>query len=253
MRKLHSMSRLAKTNVLTIMLSFCFVISGCGDDGERPETIDKLRALGVAQSPVNAAPGETVNLTFYLAGAPGLTIVPEVITDSSTRYGFPVAVTPITATPSETNSGALSIYEYRASMVVPATAQMSAAIAKLGFARTRYSVKFTAGQESESVVGDSVIYTSGSSQLAWTAPVITIDKPDATGTSGNLDLTGTIVSSGAETNRVSWFVSSGKIKNRRSKATQWQDVPAGTQTLIMTVRGAKSGAFAIKTKSVTIN
>jgi hypothetical protein len=66
-------------------------------------------------------------------------------------------------------------------------------------------------------------------------------------------LEGTVNSNGKESNRVGWFVSAGKIKNRKSRSTEWQDAPRGAQAVFFTVRGAKSGAFAIKSQTVTIN
>ena len=220
---------------------------------DRPEVIAKMRALGVEQTPVNAKPGDTVNLTFYVAGNPATQMTPTVLLDTQARYSVPIAVTPIDSIPTETKIGALSLYSYRATFTVPTTANILALIAKQGFARMRYQVKFTASGDDENVVGDTVIYAAGASQLAWTAPEIGITTPTATSASGTVALEGSIVSGGQENNRVSWLVSAGTVKNRRAKSTVWESVPAGTQTLFMTVRGMKSGAFSIKSQAVTLN
>ena len=117
----------------------------------------------------------------------------------------------------------------------------------------RYKVKFSVGADYETVVGDAVVYLPDAPQISWKSPDISIAKPAATGTEGTMDVEGIITSEGVEPYRVSWFVSDGKIKNRRAKATSWSDAAKGAQTLIMTVRGTKSGAFAIKSQTVTIN
>jgi hypothetical protein len=130
---------------------------------------------------------------------------------------------------------------------------ITAALTKQGYARLRYQVKFNASGDDENIVGDTIVYPESSTALSWTAPTIAITKPATTAAAGSLDLEGTIDSQGNETNRVSWFVSSGKVKNRRAKSTVWQDAASGSQTVVMTVRGTKSGAFAIKTQTITLN
>jgi hypothetical protein len=229
--------------------------SSCGDDNaDRPEVLKKLRTLGVEQNPINAKPGDTVNLTFHLAGPQGLTIAPSVELDTVSRYGVAQPVTPIDAQPTETAVGPLSLYAYRTTLSVPTdNALVAASLAKQGYARLRYKVRFSAGSEYEAVVGDTVVYPSTAPQLAWKSPEIAISKPVDAAASGTIDLEGTISSEGSESYRVSWFVSDGKVKNRRAKITSWSDATKGTQTLIMTVRGTKSGAFVLKSQSVTLN
>lgn len=230
------------------------LFTSCSDDNaDRPELINKLRAIGVEQNPVNSKPGDTVNLTFYLAGPSLQQLTSTVLTDSDMRYGVALPVLPIDAAPVEKVVGPISVYTYRATLIVPQNEVVNLAIAKQGFARIRYDVKFSAGSDSETVVGDSIIYAAGSPQLEWKAPEITITKPSATANSGIIDLDGTIGSSANETNKVGWFVSSGKVKSRRAKTTSWTDTSAGSQAVIMTARGVKSGAFSIKYQDVTIN
>ena len=237
------------------LISFIVVIltGACGNSSERPEKVTKLRAIGVEQTPVNAKVGDTVQLTFYLLGKPQTALSSEVLLDTKAPYSVPAALTPIDLAPVETNVGPLSLYSYRASITVPEIPAISASIAKAGIARLRYQVKFNSTDDDENVVGDTLIYPDGSPALAWTAPAIAITKPTSTAAAGSLDLEGTIESAGLETNRVSWFVSSGQVKNRRAKTTIWQDAESGVQTVVMTVRGTKSGAFAIKTQTVTLN
>jgi hypothetical protein len=229
------------------------LVAACGSTTDRPEVITKLRALGVEQTPVNAKPGDTVNLTFYLAGNASTKITPEVLLDTQARYGSPVAVTPIDTLPAETSLGSLSLYSYRASFTVPTTDAVKVLLAKQGYSRLRYQVKFTASGDDENVVGDTIVYAEGAPQLSWTAPKIEITSPAATGAAGSVALEGSVIGTGDENNLVSWFVSAGTVKNRGAKSTLWQSVPAGTHTVFMTVRGRKSGAFAIKSQAVTVN
>ena len=227
---------------------------GCRDDNDRPETITKLRALGVSQSPTIAKAGDPVSLTFYLAGPSQLTLSATPILDLGARYGQSIIVTPVDAAPTETAVGPLSIYSYKANFNIPNDAIITQKILTSGFARVRYNVKFSStGGDEESVVGDTLVYPTGAPQLNWTTPTIAIANPAATASAGTLDLEGAIQSNGQESNKVSWFVSAGKIKNRKARITEWQEAPAGNQTLIFTVRGAKSGAFAIQSQAVNLN
>lgn len=237
-----------------ISVTSSFLMSCGNENAERPETITKLRALGVEQTPINARPGDTVSLTFYLAALPNLNISSAVELDTTNRFGVPIIVTPQDASPMETTSGPISLYKFRTTYTVPASdPSIAASIAKQGYARARYKVRFSAGSEYEAVVGDTVIYPTDAPQLAWKAPEIAISKPATSVASGVTDIEGTITSEGVEPYRVSWFVSDGKVKNRRAKVTSWSDAAKGNQTIIMTVRGTKSGAFAIKSQTVTIN
>jgi hypothetical protein len=115
-------------------------------------------------------------------------------------------------------------------------------------------VKFqTSSGDDESVVGDTLLYAPGSPQLEWKPPTINITKPTDNSSAGSVDLEGTISSDGNESNRVAWFVSAGKVKNRKARSTRWEDAPSGSQAVFFTVRGAKSGAFAIKSQAINLN
>jgi len=252
MTKISTLKKVISGNYVVFFI-ICGLASACGNQSERPETVTKLRAIGVEQTPVNAKIGDTVQLTFYLLGKPNSTLTPEVLLDTKAPYSIPVSITPVDATPIETSVGPLSLYSYRATVTVTGSSMITAALARNGWARLRYQVKFNGSDDDENVVGDTIVYPENAPTLAWTAPTIAITKPATTASAGSLDLEGTIDSQGNETNHVSWFVSSGKVKNSSAKSTLWQDAESGTQTVVMTVRGKKSGAFAIKTQTVTLN
>ena len=65
-------------------------------------------------------------------------------------------------------------------------------------------------------------------------------------------LSGTITKPQPENVKVSWFVSSGKVTNRRAKETKWAPEKTGPQTVIMTARGMKSGSFAVQAVDVNV-
>lgn len=192
-------------------------------------------------------------LTYYLAApaASAITALPGI--DGGARYSVPVIVTPVDNGVQETNYGALSLYTYRATIVIPNSSAVTSPLMLRGFARVRSHVEFsTAEGEREAIVSDTVVYAEGSTQLDWTAPTVDIITPSRTANAGKLDVEGSITSSGNETHRIAWFVSSGKIKNRRAKMTTWEEAAAGQQTLFFTVRGTKSGAFGIKAMNVNL-
>ena len=162
-------------------------------------------------------------------------------------------MTPVEQNVSENVVGPLSLYSYKATVSVPNDASTGARLAAQGYVRLRYNVAFSQGTDEESIVGDTIVYAPNAPQLSWTAPTITIAKPAATASAGTVELDGTISASGTESNRVSWFVSGGKVKNRRAKTTLWEDAPKGSQAIFMTVRGTKSGAFALKSLATTID
>lgn len=243
------MKHIAKSLCLSTIFVFT-AITGCGDDSERQEQIQELRALGVEQSPIVAAPGSVVSLTFYLAAPQGLAIKPSPYIDTANRYGSNVSVTLIDAAPSEEKLGNISQYVLRAQYTVPSDAATVAFIAKKGSLRLRYGVGFDDGKRNEVIIGDTLVYSTNAPN--WTAPTISIDQPLTTEISSTSGISSTIQNTNDETNLVSWFVSSGKVKNRNAKSTEWSEIGSGEQTLIVTTRGKKSGAFAIKTAKVTV-
>lgn len=240
------MDRVIKATTLYVF----FALAACGDDTIRQEEITNLRGIGVEQSPIIAKPGSVVTLTFHMAAPQGKSISATPYIDSVFRYGTSTKVTLIDTVPSEQKLGAISTYTLRASFTVPSDAATVASLESGTPLRTRYGVTFNDGSRTENIVGDTLIYkTSTPDQVA---PTITIDQPLTTDISTTTSISSTITNSIVEDNRVSWFVSSGEIKNRRAKSTEWSKIGSGEQTLIVTTRGAKSGAFAMKTVKVTV-
>ena len=240
------------------LLLFCLgiyavTVASCSNDSDPQERIQKLRALGVSQSPVIAKVGSNVALTFYLAGPKGKTIAASTYTDAAFKYGTNASVTLVDTQTTETNYGPLSVYALRAKFTVTKSTPITATIATSGNARLRYGVAFNATDgDTQTVVGDTLVYSDSAPQQSWVDPTVSITKPVADSVSGTTAIDADIATTNDEGDRVGWFVSSGSVTNRRGHASDWKDASSGDQTLILTVRGAKSGSFAIKARKVTV-
>ena len=219
------------------------------DDEDRFEQINKLRAIGVSVAPVTvqptispSSPG-TAALTIYAAVPLGQTISIEPYTDP--QPSILPQLTPVIESGSEkyVDYAAFRLYSVNARVVIPAAVPIPP---KPGFTRLKYGLLMRAGEEEEKVVGNILVYPPGSPELSWQAPSAEIATPNTAGVeSGSIDLKANLVSPNAGENlRVSWYVSSGKVQNRRAKETKWQDPKAGAQTILMTVRGLKTGVLA---------
>jgi hypothetical protein len=231
----------------------CVLVSGCGDDADPQERITKLRALGVEQSPTISKPGDTVSLTFHLAGPKELSLTFESFNDRAVyRYGTTTDVTLIDSSAQVEDIGALNRYAIRTQFIIPSDPLVAATIAAKGYARIRYGLTVRAGSEEEIIVGDTLVFAPGSPQLTWTAPVVAITEPTVSEIGTDASISGSIQSTNNERNDIGWFVSSGRVKIRGSIASEWQEAAAGEQTIIFTARGKLSGAFAFKTQKVTV-
>jgi len=226
------------------------ILSGCGDDAERPEVINKLRAIGVATDKPAIAPSttetlSTATLTFVLAAPKGQTLSAEAWTDSESRLGLPVTITmrPETLT-ADTSLPELDIWTVQAVLTAPPA---TALVGEQTFVKLRYGAKVVAGSESETIVGDLLMFAADSPELARTNLTVDITAPGGSiPAKGESDLTANIVRSFDENVRVGWFVSAGEVKNRRARNTKWIDPGPGAHTVIVTVRGLKSGSFSWK-------
>ncbi|NBQ54495.1 MAG: hypothetical protein EBU49_13095 [Proteobacteria bacterium] len=99
------------------------------------------------------------------------------------------------------------------------------------------------------------MHPAGSEESAYQAVSVSVAEPVANATIGagpDQVLSGTVIKPQSENVKVSWFVSSGKVTNRRAKETKWEPQSSGTQTVIMTARGMKSGSFALQAVDVTV-
>lgn len=247
------MSHIRRFCSAVIVMATVFVsVVGCSGDEPRYEQVSKLRAIGVEQTPANATYGSTVTIKFILAGPSGMTMTAANYTDAAAKYGLPVELSFATSSVVETKYAALSIYSISGTTVVPGQDLLRKFIVGTAPARVRFGASFTATGDDETTVGDILVYPTGSSELAWKSPVVSIVEPlDAT-ISANSKIKTVIATTHSEPNKYSWFVSSGQILNRRAVTTEWKDQATGPQTIIVTARGTKSGSFAYAVKDVTV-
>jgi len=253
-RALRALGMTGKALALTAML----LCVGCNEDDEVFEEINKLRAVGVSSAPLFGQPStgdvpQLVTLTFH-AGVPlGGTVTAEPFVDDSARYSFPAPLTIVPGSEIYQDLAGMRLYQVQATIAIP-TAEQLPILPDPGFARLRYGMRLTSGAEEEMIVGNVLVYPSGAPQLAWAVQTVDVAVPTAGAVvSGDeVEMKGVINKTIDENIRVGWFVTAGRLKNRRAKDTEWQTEAAGGATVIFTTRGLKSGAFAMKAVDVTV-
>jgi len=242
---------------------FSLLLNSCNqDDSMRVERIEKLRTIGVASNPIvlsAPAPGSSgiLELTAFAALPAGNTVTASSFLDEASAYTPPVPIVIDSNSESIQHLGALDLYSVKGTVNVgPLTPEQQAILAApSGKLTLRYGIRLEAGEESEDIVGNILVYPAGSEESAYQAVSVSVAEPvaNATVSSGpDQVLSGTVTKPQSENVKVSWFVSSGKVTNRRAKETKWEPQSAGTQTVIMTARGMKSGSFALQAVDVTV-
>ena len=236
------------------------VISGvvaCNDSNEEKfETISKLRTLGVAADPIGLTAGgegaaQTATMTFFLVAPLGATVQYEPYQDDRARYAIPIDLAVDASSEKIVDYAKFSIHQVNAVLSVPA-AGLVPIPSNPGFARIRYGLRAISGSEEEIIVGTLVLYANSENRPAYEPLGVSIDLPlDVTSFGEQTNLQATIDNKNSENVKIGWLVSSGTVKNRRAKSTQWQDVAAGQQTVVVTVRGMKSGSFAYAVRDVS--
>ncbi len=226
---------------------------GCSGESDRVEAISKLRALGVSATPSfvsqEASPGAAVSLEFLVAVPKDHVITAEEY-DISKEEPFSFKITPDPSTITYQDVGDLRIAKVTASGVLPPTA---AAIDFRGVSSfgIKYGLTIKDGSESENIVGAVLIFKDGASPAPSGLNVSISDPIDfSNNTEGNI--AANLQNPTSEKFKVSWFVSSGEIKNRRALITKWTPNRSGEQALIVTARGLDTGAFTISSKTVTV-
>lgn len=232
-------------------------VAACnGGDEEKFETISKLRAMGVSADPIgliaaSEAATQTAKMTFYVVAPLGATVQYEPYQDERARYAIPIDLAVDASSEKVTDYAKFSIHQVNAVLSVPA-AGLIPIPANPGFARIRYGLRATSGSEEEVIVGTLILYANSENRPAYEPLGVAIDAPLDVATFGDqTNLQATIDNKNGENVKVGWLVSSGTVKNRRAKSTQWQDVASGQQTVVVTVRGMKSGSFAYAVRDVT--
>ncbi len=239
------------------------VALGCGGKADRYEDIQKLRALGVFSDKPVVQPSTTVTpqvvtLTFYAALPHGDTVTAETYQDTATSSGgTPATLTVNAGTAAVEAHSSFDLYHVSGTLNIPPVE----ALVFRGLDRNatvQYGIKLTTkASGSQNIVGSVVVFPAGAPQLTSLAatPTIKITAPaKSAALSGAQDIVATASTTGAETLRLGWFVNGGEIKNRNAAATTWDPVKTtGAVTLVVTARGAKTGAFALDVIDFTAN
>ncbi|MCX6108439.1 MAG: hypothetical protein NTZ90_02400 [Proteobacteria bacterium] len=235
----------------------------CNGDADRYEDIQKLRALGVLSDkavvePSTTATPQVVTLTFYAALPHGDTVTAEPYQDTATSSGgTPATLTVNAGTAVVETHASFDLYHVSGTLNIPPVD----ALVFRGLdqnATVKYGIKLTTKSSgSQNIVGSVVVYQSGAAQLKSLAaiPTVKITAPaKSAALSGKQDIVAAASTTGAETLRLGWFVNGGEIKNRNAAATTWDPIKTtGAVTLVVTARGAKTGAFALDVIDFTAN
>jgi hypothetical protein len=230
-----------------------FLFSACSDSSDRVEVLSKLRTLGVKSSPSfvpqPTAPGTAVSIEFFVAVPKDRVITAESY-DISKSEPLSFVVTPDPNTITYEEIGDLRIAKITGTGVLPPT---TAAIDFKGVSSfgIKYGLTIKEGGESENIIGSILVFKEGASPAPSGLGVTINDSLDFTSKSEG-SLAGTLQNPTSERFKISWFVSSGEIKNRRALVTKWTPEKSGSQALILTARGLNTGSFAISTKSITV-
>ncbi len=241
-------------------MALCFLLLACGDRQARPELISKLRAIGVAAQPASVVPStdeapQTVKLTAHLLLPAGQSIDSvAAFVDDGSRFSFGIPDLLVdTASATYTEYGPVRHYQVSASFVAPKQEVLTAAGGVL--ARLSYGIEVTAGEEIERIVGSVNLVPAGSEALAWPAVGVEIVKPtgaDAAAVGDGAELQMETTASAEDSVKSGWYVTSGKISNRRARSAEWTEPAAGEQVVIATARCKTCRNFALQIRAVTV-
>lgn len=260
-----------------ILALLAFFSIACNDDTEPQERVQKLRAIGVGSSPLVAVPSvagqvASVSLSFFVVAPLGETVSFENYKDEAGRYAIVTDVSLDAATQTSTAYAKFAVHSIKGSVNLPTAEEATRTVTKVTLddpdasraldddegekialnatlgvvplARIRYGVIARAGRETEKIVGNIPVYAPTPELPTYQNLKINLTTPQANsafGAKGRIALD--LENPNDEKVRIGWFVSSGKVKNRRARDTEWSEVDGGAQTIIATARGMRSGAF----------
>ncbi len=238
----------------TLLPSIIMVsIIGCQNSMDSPETLQKLRAIGVKTTPHILTPensNSSVNYTFYFAkpvGSPDLTVDNYNDPQSFVPY---IPIDASSAVVSSENFGGMDLLEVTLSGGLSDLALLPIR-PDIGFTTLPFGLTVSSGSEIENVVGRQVIVPVGEA-AKYTIPEFTLSEPTSrTLSSATTPLSASLETVSEETYRISWYVSSGSVKNPKALVTVWKDIAVGENLLIFTARGRKTNAFFIKALKIT--
>ncbi|MDD9950559.1 MAG: hypothetical protein OXT67_03245 [Zetaproteobacteria bacterium] len=219
-------------------------IYSCSEEVNPFERITDLRPLGIVADQPIVASATTVNLEIVVALPIGQNI------DSIAQYDDPEANPSLKLSPELSSTegtyeefGPLKIYTHTAQVAIPTLGATT--LAQFGgVVRLSYGFLIVSAGKTEKVIGEIRYLADSSTLAAWSSPRVTIEE--ATGEAdGNESkkLVGTLDQSNDERTKISWYVSSGRIKNRQAPETTWTEADAGLQTVILAAYAVDSRFF----------
>lgn len=251
----------SQSRFLLQLSSFLLVVNlgACSGNEEHPETVEKLRAIGVQIDPImpvaNSESALAGTVTFFALSngqeSPAFREAP--IPSELARFGnlaprFVANQDPITSS----EYGPLRLIRVTGSLTQVSPLVFS--ISKRPIMKIPFSSIIDQGSESEEIVGEVFVADSAANVIDWGKLNATITHPYNASEIGSIDidLKGEVEKVADEPVKISWFVSSGKVENRRSLLTKWTEIAPGEQVAVLTARGMKSRRFSYQVVTVRV-
>lgn len=244
-----------------LLLSAWLLISACsqGDFDNYPERLDRMRTLGSQITPLVSEPStvagspHTATMKVYVAVPVGETLTVEPYTDPAESM-YPVVTEQRQINTTEEDLGKMRLVTLEFEIDIPMAEDLNPYLERQnGGTRLQYSFRLKTEKRTENVIGHIMVYKPGSPELTWSNPTIDDVQPVASASVTNpVTVMAAVSSANDEELKSGWFVSTGKVVNRRSRTTEWRDAEMGEQVLIYSVRGRKSRGFALATRRVTV-
>lgn len=252
---------------LSFSLSIISVAAlACSEMDSRPERAEKLKPILVEVNPPvsEGAPfepaliGNEVRLAFHFIAPPrtqGFTATPEMAGPKPLTVPAPLPELDGPVVVSELPGLQHSIVKTK--VLLPGLAELEAidpALAAAPFIRFQYQLRLSHEGRDLPLAGDFVAYRDASvPEASWNFQGSRITQPESSNSRGNkVEIAAEVVNQQGEPLRVAWFVSDGKIENRRASSTEWEAPGPGEYTLIFTVRGKQSRTGTLAIKSLTL-
>lgn len=240
----------------------------CSNMDSRPERAEKLKPILVeVNAPATAGDpfqpplwGQEVRLAFHFIAPPGtepFTAALEAPQQKPLTLPLPVEAGQLDGAVEVNELPGLQHSIVRARFRVPSAGELSALdsnVEAAPFLRFQYQLRVSDSSRELPIAGDFVAYRDANVPGAsWNFQGSEITEPSSANVDASkLDIAATVKNQQAEPLRVAWFVSDGKIKNRRASVTEWEAPGPGAYTLIFTVRGKQSRTGTLAIKSFTV-
>jgi hypothetical protein len=187
-------------------------------------------------------------LEFYIAIAKDHVITTEDYDISKTEpLSFKITPDPAAITYQEV--GDLRIAKVKATGLMPPLAAFDfKGVSSYG---VKYGLTIKDGSETENIIGAVLVFKNDAVPAPSGLNVTINDTVDFSNeTEGSIGAN--LLNPTSERFKISWFVSSGEIKNRRALVTKWTPSKSGDQALIVTARGLDTGSFSLSSKAIIV-